>query len=324
MRILVKITCVLFLLMSSCKKKKAPVSYENKINSYVYQGSISSGEVKRIENFPSKYVSKRTVDVWLPKNYSTSKEYAVLYMHDGQNLFDETATWNHQEWKVDEIASKLINEEKIKEFIVVGIHSLPNDRFFDYFPQKSLAYINKKSLDSLHKAAKENGIKEPSLKFTGDAYLKSVVEEIKPYIDKTYAVKTNRENTFIAGSSMGGLISIYAICEYPNIFKGAACLSTHWVGMDVGTGKNQTVSNAIFSYMEDNLPSPAEHKLYFDFGTKTLDAYYVKYEQKLNSLLVSKGFTKDNFLNIKFDGADHSEISWQKRFHIPLTFFLKK
>src|ERR1035437_7847116 len=82
---------------------------------------VSSGSIKRIENFKSRFIASRNVDVWLPEGYNTSKKYNVVYMHDGQLLFDSLLTWNKKEWKVDEVFSQLIREKKIEECIVVGI-----------------------------------------------------------------------------------------------------------------------------------------------------------------------------------------------------------
>ena len=97
--------------------------------------TVSSGKVVRIENFQSKFVAARNVDVWLPEGYSPAKKYNVVYMHDGQMLFDSTQTWNKKEWKVDEVFSKLISEKKIEDCIVVGIWNNGAERIAEYFPQ---------------------------------------------------------------------------------------------------------------------------------------------------------------------------------------------
>ncbi len=82
---------------------------------------VSIGTIERIENLSSKYVTSRNIDIWLPENYSASKKYAVLYMHDGQMLYDAETTWNKQAWEVDAIMGKLLQENKIQDVIVVGI-----------------------------------------------------------------------------------------------------------------------------------------------------------------------------------------------------------
>lgn len=279
---------------------------------------ISSGKLLRIAKFPSEHITPRTVDVWLPEGYSESKKYAVVYMHDGQMLFDASATWNHQEWMVDEVASKLMQTNKTRDFIVVGIHSISETRYGDLFPQNAINYLDSSEKKKFLAHAKTEN---PNLVFKGNAYLKCVVAEIKPYIDHAFSTAANRDNTFVSGSSMGGLMSWYAICQYPNVFGGAACISTHWPGGD--PEMDQGFPNAFFKYIKDHMPNPEQHKLYFDFGTKTLDQYYPKFETSVTNMFQNAGYTSSNFNNIKFEGADHSEASWQERLDIPLSFLLK-
>ena len=279
----------------------------------------ASGKIERIPDFRSKYVTARNIDVWLPENYSPGKKYAVLYMHDGQMLFDATTTWNKQEWGVDETMSRLLKEDKIREAIVVGIWNSGSNRPSDYFPQKPFESLPEAFRDSLLQATNKEDAFFP-VPVQSDSYLRFIVEELKPYIDSKYATKTDRDNTFIAGSSMGGLISLYAICEYPEVFGGAACLSTHWTG--TFTDKNNPIPNAFMQYLERNLPQPSTHKLYFDYGTETLDALYEPYQLQADAIMRRKGYTSQNWKTVKFTGADHSEKAWQKRLHIPLTFLL--
>ncbi|MCH2192750.1 MAG: hypothetical protein MK119_01260 [Kordia sp.] len=122
---------------------------------------------------------------------------------------------------------------------------------------------------------------------------------------------------------MGGLISMYAMCEYPEIYSAAACISTHWEGI-VPTTENNPVPDTIFAYMSDHLPSPETHRFYFDYGTETLDKYYPQYAPIVDTIFKRKGYTEKNFANLKFEGENHSENAWQKRLHIPFTFLLKK
>lgn len=98
----------------------------------------STGSIKRLENFASKYVDTRNIDVWLPDDYTNQQQYAVLYMHDGQMLFDATINWNKQEWAIDETLGTLMNENKIRNCIVVGIWNSDQKRHLDYFPKSLL------------------------------------------------------------------------------------------------------------------------------------------------------------------------------------------
>ena len=152
-------------------------------------------------------------------------------------------------------------------------------------------------------------------------YLKFLVPELKPFIDKTFSTKRNAKNTFSAGSSMGGLISIYAICEYPKVFGGAACLSTHWPG--IFSTENNPIPDSFVGYLKQNLPNPKTHKIYFDYGDQTLDALYKPLQQKVDLVMIEKGFTSKNWMTRFFPGENHSEKSWKERLDIPLEFLLK-
>lgn len=284
--------------------------------------AVSSGKIMRIENFSSKFVSPRNIDIWLPKGYNNQKKYAVLYMHDGQMLFDSTITWNKQDWQADEVATKLMNLGNTKEFIIVGIWNGGATRHADYFPQKPYESLSSNQKDFVTAELKKLGRTEENFQPISDNYLRFLVKELKPYIDQHFSVWTDPANTFVAGSSMGGLISMYAICEYPETFGGAACLSTHWIGIFSDT--NNPIPEAFLNYMEAHLPSPKTHKIYFDFGTATLDAFYPKHQAKVDELMLKKGFSSNNWKTLKFEGEDHSEKAWAQRLHLPFEFLLKK
>jgi enterochelin esterase-like enzyme len=281
--------------------------------------AVSSGTIKHFEKFASKYVPDRNVDVWLPDGYNANKKYAVLYMHDGRALFDASIMWNKQAWHVDEVLGKLMAEKKIKDCIVVGIWNGDDRRHSEYFPQKPFEALSMQQQDELYKTIR-NGSKLFSEKIQSDNYLKFVVTELKPFIDSHFSTLSDQKNTFIAGSSMGGLISMYAICEYPQIFGGAACLSTHWTG--VFTAENNPIPTVFLSYLHKHIPSPKNHKLYFDHGTQTLDTLYAQYQIKADAIIRAKGYTSTNFETKVFEGADHTETSWNKRLAIPVTFLL--
>jgi enterochelin esterase-like enzyme len=283
---------------------------------------VVSGRIDRIPEFKSGYVTARNVDVWLPEGYSPLKKYPVLYMHDGQMLYDPSMTWNNQSWNVDDVASSLFKSGKIKEFIVVGIWNGGQTRHTDYFPQRPFEMMTQVEKDTvtaqLQRAGRTTDVFQPQ----SDNYLKFIVEELKPYIDQTYAVRPGRENTFIAGSSMGGLISIYALCEYPEVFGGAACLSTHWIG--TFTAENNPVPAAFLKYLNEKIPPRGIHKIYFDTGDQTLDALYPEIQKQVDLIMKSKGYKKKRWITRYFPGDDHSEKSWNNRLHIPLEFLFKK
>ena len=283
----------------------------------------STGTIRRIENFQSQFVDARNVDVWLPEGYSAEKNYPVLYMHDGQMLYDASTTWNKTAWDVDDVLGRLIQEKAIQEVIVVGVWNGGKTRHSDYFPQKPFESLSAAQKETVYAAARSNGVSVfNEQKINSDNYLKFLVTELKPYIDKNFTTKTDRKNTFIAGSSMGGLISMYAICEYPEVFGGAACLSTHWPG--IFTVEGNPIPDAFLAYLRVNLPNPKNHKIYFDYGDQTLDALYPPLQKKVDEIMKAKGYQKKSWLTRYFPGEEHSEKAWNKRLDIPLLFLLKK
>lgn len=281
---------------------------------------VVAGSIRRHENFASQFVTARNVDVWLPGNYSDKKKYNVLYMHDGQMLFDSNSTWNHQAWEVDDVITKLHKEGKIQDLIVVGVWNGGNTRHTDYFPQRPYENLSPAEKDTvtaqLQRAGRTNEIFKP----VSDNYLKFLVQELKPFIDSTYSTLTKKENTFIMGSSMGGLISMYAICEYPGVFGGAACLSTHWPGTFILD--NNPMPKAFITYLQTHLPQPGGNTIYFDCGNQTLDALYPGIQKQVDAMMKAKGFTARNWMTKYFPGEDHSEKAWRKRLDIPLVFLL--
>ena len=281
--------------------------------SFAQKPKPSSGSIIRFSSFLSQYVQPRDIDVWLPAGYVPSKKYAVLYMNDGQMLFDGTITWNKQEWQVDEHMTTLLKNKNIMDCIVVAIPNSGETRLAEYFPWKPIAKLSPKIRDSV--VANEMKGKSQS-----DNYLSFIVKELKPYIDKQFSTYKDQRHTFIAGSSLGGLISLYAITEYPRVFFGAACLSTHWPGSLINTSDD--IPLAFISYLENHLPDPDSHRIYFDYGDQTLDKQYKKYQQMADKLMKAAGYKKKNWITQEFPGADHSEISWSNRLEIPLAFLL--
>jgi enterochelin esterase-like enzyme len=271
-----------------------------------------------IKNIESNYVSKRDIYIRLPKDYNLNNSYPVLYMHDGQMLFSGFKTWNGQHWGVDETISDLVSKDSIQDVIVVGIANVNQERHANYFPEKPFLNLPKAARDSLYKIERGSD-KLFKMTVNSDDYLKFIVFELKPFIDSNYATARDKSHTFIAGSSMGGLISMYAFFEYPEIFGGAACLSTHWIG---GFSDNQIIPNRFKSYIENRKSLIADRKLYFDTSTETLDQDYQVHQKNVDALFESEELNQ-NYLSKIFEGASHTENDWKSRFHIPLIFFLK-
>jgi len=272
-------------------------------------GTVNPATAGRIETLPplaSQFVAPRRVDVWLPPGYDAhaDRRYPVLYMHDGQNIFDPILGYGGNSWEVDQAMCRLLQAGKARGAIIVGVWNTAA-RFAEYMPQKAV------TPELLAKIIAQYNL--PAGPVQSDAYLKYLVTELKPLIDRTYRTRPEAAHTFTMGSSMGGLISAYAVAEYPGVFGGAGCVSTH---LPIGDG-------IVIDYLRSHLPKPGANKLYFDFGTATLDAQYEPYQQRMDAVLRALGYTEGrDWLTKKFPGAEHSEKSWRTRVDAPLTFLL--
>jgi len=278
------------------------------------------GRIERYTGLKSNAFPRRTVDVWLPALFDPSKRYAVLYMHDGQMLFDRENTWNGQSWNAHRTTQDLINSQDIQEVIIVGIWNDLKNRHSDYFPEKVWQRLPEPFRDSVFRSDHPSGRRLFGTQIRSEAYLDFIVGTVKPFIDSRYPTKADRDHTFIMGSSMGGLISLYALCEYPEVFGGVACLSTHWTG--IYTARNNPIPAAIQQYLITNLPPPGEHKFYFDHGNVGLDTLYPPIQIEINKVFFQKGFDDKHFNSLNFPGRDHNESSWGERFAIPMNFLL--
>lgn len=275
----------------------------------------SQGRIDRYAAFPSRHVAPRNVDVWLPDGYSPDKRYSVVYMHDGQMLFDKSIAWNGSDWRVDEVVSALLDQQSITECIVVGIWNTGAYRHREYFPQKAFEALAESDRERIRQNSFAGG--GP----LADSYLSFLAEELKPFIDEHYRTHRDADHTVVAGSSMGGLISLYALCEYPQVFGRAACLSTHWVGV-LELDDQNAVPDAFLDYLARRLPAPGRHRIYFDHGDIGLDGLYAPTQARVDALMRQKGYGAADWSSRVFPGKDHSEAAWSERLPIPLTFLL--
>lgn len=282
----------------------------------------AKGTIIKLENVKSKHVAPRNVEIYLPSVYFTEpkRRFPVLYMHDGQNVFNSETAGYGIAWEAGRAADSLINSGKVQPFIIVAAWNTVNTWYMEYFPEKAFNYFkpeDKKTIDDL---AISMGV-EPN--WLADEYLKFIVEELKPYIDQSYNTLTDQKNTAICGSSMGGLISMYALSEYPGVFGQAACISTHWPVLFDNT--NMGPSQAVRDYMAEKLPSPKDHRIWFDYGTATLDQYYEIHQKMVDEMMKKKAYKFGlNWETRKYEGAEHNEKAWQKRFGDILTFLYAK
>jgi len=224
---------------------------------------------------------QRRIWIYLPSGYLTSnRKYPVIYMHDGQNLFD-AYTSGYGEWGVDEIMDKLPDA---KQCIIVGIDHGGDNRITEY--------------DSKYGKGR------------GDDYVEFLVKTLKPYIDVHYHTIADARHTSIAGSSMGGLISMYAILKYPDVFSKAGIFSpAFWIAPD------------IYQFAQLQHIS-AKSGFYFVCGDAESDTM-VSDMNKMADIIRSKGITDENAPVVIAKGASHNEKQWNGDFPAFYNWLLK-
>lgn len=284
------------------------------------RAQVTGGRLILHEAITSAHAAPRNVSVWLPPGYDASQaRYPVLYMHDGQNLFD-AATANFGEWGVDEHLIRLIEGGQVRAPIVVGVWNT-DLRLREYVPADLIA-----ALPDAMRGEVQAIYGGPPL---SDGYLRFLVEELKPFIDGAYRTLPGRDDTTVSGSSMGGLISMYAVMKRPDIFSAAACLSTHWPlkveGLEPGPALDAWRERLVAAWsgvIAAGLPPDGSHRFYFDRGDETLDQFYAQFQTRIDRVFRTAGYGPDAFCSLVFPGAQHNEASWNQRLDVPLSFLL--
>jgi enterochelin esterase-like enzyme len=275
----------------------------------------------RFEQMRSAFIEPRNVHVWLPPGYHTSKRrYPVIYMQDGQNLFSPGYAFRGQTWGVDKALSARMQPDGRGGAIVVGIWNTLKRRS-DYAPNAIEALLPS---NVRKRIARDNAY--PS---AGDDYLRFIVREVKPLIDQSFRTLLAPDATSLMGSSRGAMISLYGLCEYPQVFGAAACLSTHWLLLrapDATTDTNletPAITMALQTYLRAKLPRSGRHKIWMDHGTVNLDRYYPPYQEQVDAAFLSRNWVKGHdFESRIYQGADHNEGAWRVRLNDPLDFIL--
>ena len=263
-----------------------PITWRDQVA--VTPGEGIAGTVKYYRALKSsKLRHPRDVIVWLPPSYEKNKSqrYPVLYMHDGQNIFDPRTAFGGHDWRVDNVADSLIRAQKIEEIIVVGIYNSP-----DRAPEYSDSEL-------------------------GRAYADFVIRGLKPMVDSSFRTKPDAKNTAMMGSSMGGLISFLFVWWHPEIFSKAGCLSSAFLW------DNNKILKEVRNYTSEKKPI----RVYLDDGSEGLEARLKPGYDEMVALLQEKGYKPSVDLEFFYDeGAEHNEAAWAKRVWRPLLFMFGK
>ena len=240
--------------------------------------------------------NRRDVLVWLPPGYATHPDhrYPVLYMLDGQNVFDEATSFKGQEWGADEAATQLIEQGEIQPLIIVAVYNTPN-REAEHVPR----------FDDPEQSA-------------ADEFLGFLTDKVKPLIDNQYRTRTGPEHNVLLGASYGGLFSLYAACHGQEHFGGYAVISP----------SVQVEQGQIIGHVEESLDKP-NLRLWIELGAGDglrgmLSSYggYIASCRKLRDLLTAKGWEQGNNLHYsEIDGVFHDEAAWATRVAPLLKFF---
>jgi predicted alpha/beta superfamily hydrolase len=255
----------------------------------------------RLHEFHSRvFRNTRMLRLWLPPRYdapgNASRRYPVLYLNDGQNLFDRATAFAGVEWQVDETADRLIRQEVIPPLIVVGIDNAQSERIKEYVPYRSFP--------------------PPILRPKGKRYPTFLIDEVMPFVGERYRIANGPENTGLGGSSLGALISLYTVIERPGVF-GHLLLES----------PSLFISNRrILKNARHSRKWPA--KVFVAIGTREAgredkDKQVVEDVRKLEGSLRDAGLD-DRRLLVKIDeGASHNEAEWAKRFPDALSFLFE-
>jgi enterochelin esterase-like enzyme len=288
--------------------------------------TISEGRVVTWQSLDGGAAGRMTVWVWLPPEYAEAKgkRFPVLYMHDGQNLFDKALTAYNQEWQMDEAIPRMARQGDLRSWIVVGVQS-PKARYTALFPQKLFSLLSadyQKRVEGLETS-------EPKGALAGDEYLKFMVGTVKARVDREFRTLKGPEDTAVMGSSMGGLMAFYAMAEYPGVFGQAAAVSMHIPLAGVERGEDHSKwaaesTDAFRRYVATSGMTPGRNRLYVDHGTATLDEAYAPYSKLFIPMLEAAGWRGSDFMFRTYAGAEHNETAWAQRVDIPLAFLDRK
>jgi enterochelin esterase-like enzyme len=251
------------------------------------------------------------VTVWLPPGYDSNpaRRYPVLYMWDGQNLFDPAKTHYGKAWMVQDVLAGLVASGKAEPHIVVGIWSPPGlDRYRVYAAQKLRQRVGDVVGTDMDRMA--------GGPIASDAMLAWTADGLKARVDREFRTRASAKDTTIVGASMGGLMACYALIERPDVFGRAGCVSSHFALADpeLAAQHHPEIEKAWSDYLASRLGRPNGRRVWMDHGTKTLDAYYGPWQDALASDLSANGWVEGrDFAAHTYQGAEHDETFWRQR-----------
>lgn len=263
-------------------------------------GHTLTGEFRTHKNFHSRHLrSDRDVLVYLPPGYAADKRrrYPVLYLHDGQNLFDGATSFiKGAEWGVDETAQRLITAGAIEPLIIVGVYNAGKDRIAEYTP----------TVDARHKVGGE-----------ADLYGRMLVEELKPFIDSEYRTRRGAKHTGLGGSSLGALVSLYLAFKYPQTF-----------GLVVVTSPSVWWDDRVILREVEALRRRPRLRVWLDVGTREGGSeaeVQTRNARALRDALVRKGWKEgSDLIYFEAEGAEHNERAWAARVEPMLKYLFPK
>lgn len=282
---------------------------------------VEAGTIVETGPFAVEGLPDQKLTIWLPPGYEDSdRDYPVLYMHDGHNLFDPAQSNFNKVWAADKAIVALSEQGVIEPHIVVGLWPHGEGRYRQYLPQ--IAAEN--ATGALAESVAENALGKDVV---SARYLEWIADELKPQIDEDYRTLQDTADTAIAGSSMGGIMSCYAIVERPDIFGRAACISSHWpIALPDIADENKAQVDAIWrDWLSEKLGDPGGRRIWMDHGTETLDAYYPAYQAEIDKNFEAAGWVKGtDWRSEQYVGAEHEENAWAERLPEVLGWLLAK